>query len=200
MTLGTPALLEHGTPIPLRKKDLALLVYLRLEGRHGHSRGALAGLLWGGSPEENARHSLTQALGRLRARLGNALEVAHGRVECRATLPCDAAALPQAAALAQLDESVLSLCAGDFLAGFSPGPGAEAFEAWADGRRAHLRTVAVAALDRLGAASESKRDHFYGSPRVVPFDPALVGNERVFMLGKFSGPNEVGKRLDELGL
>src|SRR3712207_9058414 len=56
-------------------RSLALLVYLRLEGRHGHSRGALAGLLWGNRPEENARHSLTQALGRLRVHLGAALEV-----------------------------------------------------------------------------------------------------------------------------
>ena len=50
------------------------------------------------------------------------------------------------------------------------------------------------------AASAPKRDHFYGSPKVVPFDPVSVGNERVFMLGKFSGENEVWKRLDELGL
>jgi isopropylmalate/homocitrate/citramalate synthase len=49
-------------------------------------------------------------------------------------------------------------------------------------------------------ASAPKRDHFYGSPRVVPFDPALVGNERVFMLGKFSGANEVTKGLADLGL
>jgi isopropylmalate/homocitrate/citramalate synthase len=63
------------------------------------------------------------------------------------------------------------------------------------GRRAFNYRVAPGA-----SASEPKRDHFYGSPRVVPFDPALVGNERVFMLGKFSGPNEVAKRLDELGI
>ena len=28
VTLGTPALVEHGAPIPLRKTDLALLAYL----------------------------------------------------------------------------------------------------------------------------------------------------------------------------
>jgi DNA-binding SARP family transcriptional activator len=158
VTLGTPALVGNGTPIPLRKKDLALLVYLRLEGKHGHSRGALAGLLWGSSPEENARHSLTQALGRLRARLGSGvLEVGHDRVGCRATLPCDAASLLQAAG-AEVDDGVLALCAGEFLAGFHPGPGAEAFETWADGRRAHFRTVAVSALDRLGDDAEARGD------------------------------------------
>src|SRR5688500_16726335 len=151
VTLGTPALVEHGAPIPLRKKDLALLVYLRLEGKHGHSRGALAGLLWGGSREDNARHSLTQALGRLRRHLpSEVLQVGHDRVGCDATLDCDASLLQSAVVSERVDDAVLSLCAGEFLAGFQAGPGAEAFETWADGRRAHLRTVAVAALERLG--------------------------------------------------
>jgi DNA-binding SARP family transcriptional activator len=178
VTLGTPALVGNGTPIPLRKKDLALLVYLRLEGRHGHSRGALAGLLWGSSREENARHSLTQALGRLRARLGSGvLEVGHDRVGCRATLPCDAASLLQAAG-AEVDDGVLALCAGEFLAGFHPGSGAEAFESWADGRRAHFRTVAVSALDRLGADAEARGD----------WDQALAAAQRATELDPASEP------------
>lgn len=184
VTLGTPALVEHCAPIPLRKKDLALLVYLRLEGRHGHSRGALAGLLWGNSPEENARHSLTQAIGRLRRRLGKVLEVGHDRVGCRATLACDAAALQEAAAAgAQADAGVLALCGGEFLAGFSAGRGAEAFESWADGRRAHLRTVAVTALDRLGADAEARGDWeqaLAAGQRATELDPASEpGHRRV---------------------
>jgi DNA-binding SARP family transcriptional activator len=184
VTLGTPALVEHGTPIQLRKKDLALLVYLRLEGKHGHSRGALAGLLWGNSREENARHSLTQAIGRLRARLGSeVLQVGHDRVGCSATLDCDAAALQLAAGSDRVDESILSLCAGDFLAGFQAGPGAEAFESWADGRRAHLRIVAVAALERLGAEAEARGDWdraLAAGQRAVDLDPASEpGHRRV---------------------
>jgi 2-isopropylmalate synthase len=50
------------------------------------------------------------------------------------------------------------------------------------------------------AASAPKRDVFYGSPKVVPFNPAEVGNSRVFMIGKFSGPDEVAKRLEDIGL
>jgi DNA-binding SARP family transcriptional activator len=178
VTLGTPALVRDGTPIPLRRKDLALLVYLRLEGKHGHSRGALAGLLWGNSREENARHSLTQSLGRLRARLGGVLEVGHDRVGCRATLPCDAASLQQAAASAEVDACVLALCGGEFLAGFQPGPGAEAFESWADGRRAHLRAVAVTALDRLGADAEARG----------AWDTALAAGQRATELDPASEP------------
>lgn len=185
VTLGTPALLAHGVPISLRKKDLALLVYLRLEGRHGHSRATLSGLLWGSSPEENARHSLTQALGRLRARLGEGvLEVGHGRVGCRATLPCDAASLVYAAVAPDIDDEVLALCAGEFLAGFGAGPGAEAFESWADGRRAHLRTVAVTALDRLGAEGEARGDWdaaLAAAQRAVELDPASEPAHRRIM-------------------
>lgn len=178
VTLGTPALVRDGAPIPLRKKDLALLAYLRLEGKHGHSRGALAGLLWGESREKEARHSLTQALGRLRRALGDALEVGHDRVGCRATLPCDAASLLQAAAAAEVDEGVLALCGGEFLAGFSAGPGAEAFESWADGRRAHLRTVAVTALERLGAHAEARG----------AWNAALAAGERATQLDPASEP------------
>lgn len=184
VTLGTPALVERGAPIPLRKKDLALLVYLRLEGRHGHSRGALAGLLWGNSPEENARHSLTQALVRLRARLGDVVQVGHGRVGCSASLACDAASLQEAAAAAEVDEGVLALCAGEFLAGFGAGPGAEAFESWADGRRAHLRTVAVTVLDRLGADAEARGDGdraLAAGQRAVELDPASEPAHRRIM-------------------
>jgi isopropylmalate/homocitrate/citramalate synthase len=35
---------------------------------------------------------------------------------------------------------------------------------------------------------------------VVPFNPADVGNARRFMLGKYSGPNEVTRALTDAGL
>lgn len=50
------------------------------------------------------------------------------------------------------------------------------------------------------AKAEARRDTFYGSAQVVPFDPRDVGNERRFMLGKYSGPNEVRRSVAELGL
>ncbi|MBI3964495.1 MAG: hypothetical protein HY329_02580 [Chloroflexi bacterium] len=50
------------------------------------------------------------------------------------------------------------------------------------------------------AASEPQRDHFYGSPMVLPFDPAIVGNRRTFLLGKYSGSNEVTQQLSSLGI
>lgn len=47
---------------------------------------------------------------------------------------------------------------------------------------------------------EARHDTFYGSPRVTPFDPTDVGNSRQFLLGKYSGANEVRKCLDDFGL
>lgn len=48
--------------------------------------------------------------------------------------------------------------------------------------------------------AEARKDNFYGSARVVPFNPADVGNARRFMLGKYSGPNEVTRALTDAGL
>lgn len=52
----------------------------------------------------------------------------------------------------------------------------------------------------VSGKGEARHDSFYGSPRVTPFDPADVGNRRRFMLGKYSGANEVRRCLDEQGL
>ena len=72
---GSPVLAaaEAGTVVPtLGAKPLALLTFLTLEPRP-HSREALAGLLWGESPEAEARASLRQALKHLRETLGAAI-------------------------------------------------------------------------------------------------------------------------------
>ena len=58
-TLGSSTLI--GTPppgsVPLRAKDLALLVYLCVNGPGKHTRSALATLLWGDRDEIRARHA-----------------------------------------------------------------------------------------------------------------------------------------------
>ena len=59
-------------------KPLALLAYLMLEPRP-HTREALAGLLWGESPEAEARASLRQALKQLRDVLGDAVRADRAR-------------------------------------------------------------------------------------------------------------------------
>jgi len=70
--LGPASLVTAGRPARLHSaKALALLAYLVLEGCTPHSRAKLAGLLWGESPDAQARHSLRQALHSLRQALGD---------------------------------------------------------------------------------------------------------------------------------
>ena len=63
ITAGRPARLHSA-------KTLALLAYLILEADMSHSRGKLAGLLWGESPDARARQSFRQAVYSLRRVLG----------------------------------------------------------------------------------------------------------------------------------
>lgn len=159
-TLGHPALLgTDGTDVyKLRKKDLALLVYLCVEGTAVHSRGRLASLLWGESAEEAARHSLTQALGRLvRVLPPGSLVVENQVVRWGEALPCDAVALLRGGLQpADVDEG-FSIYEGEFLRGFHPGSGTEEFTEWADGRRADLRNAALRLLELAGDDAAQQR-------------------------------------------
>ncbi len=70
--LGPPSLRIAGHSTRLRSaKTLALLAYLVLEPNTAHSREKLAGLLWGESPEEQARMSLRQSLHSIHEALGD---------------------------------------------------------------------------------------------------------------------------------
>ena len=89
--LGPPAAaLEDGRPVtpPLAAKSLALLAFLTLEPRE-HTREELAGLLWGESPEAEARASLRQALMQLRTVLGDELAADRRLVRLAHPVECD---------------------------------------------------------------------------------------------------------------
>ena len=156
-TLGHPVLTgPQGAVGGLRRKDLALLAYLCVEGTRPHSRARLAALLWGDSPEGKARHSLTQALGRvMRAAGSGALAVERDSVRATGAVACDAEWLLAGGGL--LDE-LLTLYDGPFLEGFEAGFGSEDFGEWADARRAELRNAAVRWLEGTGAAAEAAGD------------------------------------------
>lgn len=170
-TLGTLAL-EHpagSAAAGMRKKDLALLAFLSLNGQRRHARSRLAGLLWGDATEERARHSLSQAVGRLDRTLGKAsIDAAGGFVELRAVLEGDALMLLDGVPADELDYG------GDFLAGFAPGRGAEEFESWADGMRATLRGRALLLLDSAGGEAQDReewRRSLTLAERAVHIDP-----------------------------
>ncbi|SOD03494.1 DNA-binding transcriptional activator of the SARP family [bacterium JGI 053] len=157
-TLGHPVLTgPAGEPVAgLRRKDLALLAYLCVEGPRPHSRARLAALLWGESPEVRARHSLTQALGRIGRAAGcGALVVERDAVRSTGAVACDAEWL--LAGDERLD-ALLTPYEGPFLEGFEAGFGSEEFGEWADGRRAELRNAALRWLERTGEAAEGAGD------------------------------------------
>ena len=66
--LGTFQVCLDGSQIETLSYDKvrALLAYLSVEAEQAHRRERLAGLLWPDSPEQAARHALSQALFLLR--------------------------------------------------------------------------------------------------------------------------------------
>lgn len=88
--LGPPSVSSaDGRPLAaLGAKSLALLAYLACTGR-SHTREELAGLLWGESPESEARASLRQVLKQLRDGLGDAVVVGRAQVRLAASVDSD---------------------------------------------------------------------------------------------------------------
>lgn len=146
----------------ISSKSPALFSYLAYTGQP-HTRAALTGLLWGDSPEAQAKASLRQVLSDLRRVLGpylitegntvafnraapHWLDVAEFTRYLQAA-PADAAAAlteGQAAAL----QAAVDLYKGDFLAGFFV-PNAAAFEEWVTGEQEWLRQTALQSMHRL---------------------------------------------------
>ncbi|HET7464619.1 MAG TPA: BTAD domain-containing putative transcriptional regulator [Longimicrobium sp.] len=183
-TLGHPVLRRgDGSVVEgLRRKDLALVAYLCVEGDRPFSRSHLAALLWGESPEEKARHSLTQALRRAGAAVGRrALIMERDTVRWTGAAACDAQLLLEGDE--RLDE-LLTIYEGPFLEGFEAGFGSQEFSAWADARRAELRRAAVRWLDRAGESAERERDWERAlrlGERLVQIDREWEGGHRRVM-------------------
>jgi DNA-binding SARP family transcriptional activator len=142
---------ERITPQP-GAKALALLAYLALEPRP-HTREALADLLWGESPEAEARASLRQALKHLRESLGGLMDSDRRMVRLGKPVRCD---VTEFLHLAESDpEAAAAVDVPRFLAGFSIRR-APQFDEWvADTRSglvrryaAVLATLARDAMDR----------------------------------------------------
>jgi DNA-binding SARP family transcriptional activator len=184
-TLGHPALEnDDGVPVHLRTKDLALLIYLCVHGPVGHSRGRLAALLWGDSRESAARHSLTQALGRMGRLLPGALALKGQEVRWTGALPCDAVALLRGAvSLGEVDEG-FTLYRGPFLEGFEAGKGAEDFGDWVHHRRDEVRNAALKLLEHAGEAAAAREEWtrmLRLGERAVFVDPGAEAGRRLVM-------------------
>lgn len=173
---------------PTRKSE-ALLAYLAAAGSAPVPRNRIAGLLWGGRGEEQARASLRQELSNLKKALGagRADLIVADRISLwlRSRLvDVDVAAFEKAAAqgsrLAPADAA--ALYGGDFLAGLEVQ--APEFDEWATTERARLKTVAVDVLERASQAARDAGDAAaarQASERLIALDPFNERGHRLLM-------------------
>lgn len=156
--LGSPRLIRaDGCEISgLRKKDLALITYLWVNGARRHQRSALASLLWANRDELKARHSLTQALRRIQNVVRDRLRIGQNEIEWRAPAPTVTELLKM---IGQSSEDIQEDCAQKaFLHGFFVGAGGQAFDAWAEHHRDNLRTCLSRRCQVLGREAENSKN------------------------------------------
>jgi len=173
---GAPTARVDGHDAPpqvLWHKHLALLVYLALSPNRTRTRSHLLGLLWPEKPESRARHSLNEALSRLRVDLGSArfMSAADALTLADGALEVDALRFD---ALADRDPAAaVGMVHGDFLEGFDV-DGAPTFEQWATERRAYYHgRVAAGVLSGGEAALAQARyaDVCSAARRALSFEP-----------------------------
>jgi DNA-binding SARP family transcriptional activator len=149
---GAPTALLGGKPVPREvqgRKHLALLIYLALSPGRRRERAHLVGLLWPEKPESHARHSLNEAMRRLRTHLGAGRLVSEAESIAIDPTALDVDALQFEALVTREPAKAIQLLRGDFLEGFGLDD-APAFEEWARGERAGYRSRAAAALIAFG--------------------------------------------------
>ncbi len=152
---GFEARLSAGPPLILpTKKAQALLAHLALRPGEPHPRDKVAALLWGDKGEEQARHSLRQAISAIRKALsptspsclvleGNDIALAPSAVEVDAVLFEKYVGDGSPSAL----EKAVALYKGHFLEGLDVKE--EMFEEWLMTERERLRELALDASAKL---------------------------------------------------
>jgi DNA-binding SARP family transcriptional activator len=159
-TLGPPAvLLDDGTaPANLQwHKNMALLVYLARSPKRARARDHLLALFWGDKPEEDARHSLNQAVSTLRTHAKDGIDTDRTRVRLTdGAVALDVEQMEAFAARGALEDAA-RLITGEFLEGFSIAA-ASGFEDWLLAERAHWQRRSVEVLAGLSAQALERGD------------------------------------------
>jgi TolB-like protein/DNA-binding SARP family transcriptional activator len=171
------------------RKGQALLAYLALNVGQPQSREKLATLLWGDRQEEQARHSLRQAILSLRKALGDdaaAVLVADGDTLTvdRDRLKVDVWTFERHAAddSRAATETAATLYGGNLLDGFNVN--AEDFDAWSAAERRRLHAVAADVLERRMVhlvADGDREAALDGAQAVLRLDPVCEAAHRVVM-------------------
>ncbi len=157
-TLGHPSVFLGGEQLPAlpgKPVTFGLLVYLAVEREA--TRDKLVSVFWPESPQEKARHTLSQTLYELRQSLGEAWIESIGntvRVEDGVWVDCrEFADLAEAGRTAE----AVALYPGHFLEGVYLAQ-THAFEEWAERHRARLSRKHRAAIDALISGCLSRGD------------------------------------------
>jgi DNA-binding SARP family transcriptional activator/TolB-like protein/tetratricopeptide (TPR) repeat protein len=178
-----------GRPIAVvlrSKKARALLAYLAMKPDWRATREELATLLWGDTPDAQARHSLRQCLMSLRQDLHLApdlLDLGRDAVELRAqALGVDArelAALAASGGASDLDRAA-ELWRGPFLADLALDT--EEFDAWREREQERVAAVAARVFEQQCAGADTAGDReraLAAAERLVALDPTREDRQRV---------------------
>lgn len=137
------------------RKELVLLAYLSADAPRPIPRSDLAALLWGDRDEARARHSLRQALLRLRRLVGSGLEVTPRSARVGAgVVELDLTALEEDLAAGRLADAV-ERARGPFLPGLED-LGSEPFRQWVLEQRVGLQRRLEWALEELAVSAERR--------------------------------------------
>ena len=195
---GRPARLHVGDEVfAIGRKALALICYLALHPEMAVSRDELSELLWPERFQEQARHSLRQALLELRRvpPLASALRVEPDAVAFSpATLDVDALQL-RALTEARRPEDAAARYEGDLLVGFRSG--SDRFDRWLEHTRRELRSVAASALiEAATAALEADQldAALAHAARALAIEPSREAAHRIAM----TAHQRAGRRADAL--
>jgi DNA-binding SARP family transcriptional activator/TolB-like protein len=187
--LGTFAVeVNVGRPIAVAlrsRKARALIAYLAMKPDWRASREELATLLWGDTPDAQARHSLRQCLMSLRQDLHLApdlFDLGRDTVALRAqALDVDArelVALAAAGGSSDLDRAA-ELWRGPFLADLALD--LEEFDAWREREQERLAAVAARVFEAQCAAADAACDGeraLAAAERLVALDPTREDRQR----------------------
>lgn len=147
------ALGPDGEPVELNAKKIqALLAYLAVENGRPHTRDRLAGLLWGETGDERARHNLRQALAKIRRSYG---EVVQSRGDAlQIDLNACSLDVVEFERMGKSDDPDelrrgLGLYRGDLMDGLIPRE--PLYDEWLPVARSRLRKIACKTSDRLAS-------------------------------------------------
>ncbi|HSM55035.1 MAG TPA: tetratricopeptide repeat protein [Candidatus Sulfomarinibacteraceae bacterium] len=156
--LGPPQIELNGKPLRLpSRKAQALLFYLAVTGR-AHPRERLAGLLWGGLPQEKAQRNLRVALSKLRRDLDAYLLADRQSLAFNFDCPHRLDVAQFQAACQEQQRRAAALYRGDFLEGFQVRNAPE-FEEWVWLTRERLQQDLLQTLRALAAEAAEHADY-----------------------------------------